>query len=100
MGRKRATSAGGKQQPLNTMEDEFEVPEAVQLAADKYSKSLKSKNKSAATFTASKEDLIQTMVDEQVTRVRISTESGDKYVICETDHKLRYEAIKEGGDEE
>jgi hypothetical protein len=95
MGRKRATtSAGGAQTPLTGMEDEFEVPAAVQAAADKYSKTYRAKSKAAASFKSAREELIQSMVDDEVSRVRISTPTGEKWCVCDVDHKLHYEPIE------
>jgi hypothetical protein len=82
------------------MEDEFEVPEAVQDAADAYSKALTAANKAKAKFNGAKEAAIEAMREEGIDRVRIQTDKGEKWLTILEEDKLKLEKIKKNGGEE
>lgn len=92
--RTRTTAAGGKQQPLKSMEDEFQVEPAVQREAEKYTAALKKKNKASADFNGAKDSCIATMKDHGVTRVRIQTDKGEKFLTLVEDNKLKFKKVK------
>lgn len=84
--------------PLPTMEDEFEMPEEVQSAAEAYSKALTAKNKATSNFNVAKDNAIAAMREEGIDRVRIQTSSGEKWLTVDVQDKLKLEKVKDPND--
>ena len=86
----RRSSRAKTQKPIETMEDEFEVPEAVQEAAESYTKALTSKNKATAKCTNEKERLIEAMKQNEIEKVRVLLPGGNEKIVR---HQLK-DAVK------
>lgn len=90
---KRARSSNTK--PLPTMEDEFEIPAEVEVAANECKKSAVSKGKANARYKAAKEALIEAMREHGIERVRIEVGNGnEKWLVLKEQDVIREETIK------
>jgi len=86
---------------LPTMEDEFDLPEALQKAADKYRKDLEKKNKATSTLKSSKDALIAMMEEEGLTKVRVLDSSGNLQQLVLTETKaVKVKEVKDDMDSE
>ena len=94
--------AKAKQKGLVTSEGPIEdqVPEAVQDAADVYAKALTAANKAKAKFNGAKDALIDTMIDNTVSRVKVQTDRGEKWVELVDDHKVKMKKVSDPVDED
>lgn len=82
-----------KQTPLPTMEDEFEVPEVVQQAADNYKKASVAKSRAGEKFNGAKESLIGVMKDMEIKRVRIEEDGNSKWIVLDEKDVLKIEKV-------
>lgn len=101
--RRKTTGEDSRQTPLAGMEDEFQVTEAVQEAADEYRKRLASKNTATGKFNTAKESLIAAMRADGVEKVRVLAKGGGAEIIkLNSTDKLKIEKDKrgQGGDED
>lgn len=90
----RVTTEGATKS-LPSMEDEFEVPEIVQLAATGYKKANAAKAKATSKFTESRDSLIEAMREKNVERVRIEMTNGvEKWLWIEELLKIKQETVK------
>ena len=84
-----------QQQPLDTMADEFEVPEAIQAAADKYAAATKKKAKAVKDFNTAQAACIDAMKEEGVDRVRVMLDGGnEKILTLEEKDQLKFRKPK------
>ena len=92
--KKKTARTRGRQKPLVTMEDEFDIPKRLQAACDDYTRALNEKNKATATFNGARETALAGMEEFGIDRVRVQTDKGERFLVHTNEDKLKLEKVK------